>query len=228
MSGLPVEIRALTVRHGAVPALRGVDLTVAAGEFVAIVGHSGAGKTTLLRCVCGLPAEREGQVTVGGHAMTSPLEALARGVVHIPQGNGLARVLTALENVLVGLRAAGLTRDLERRALGALTSVGLGDSPMHLVEELSGGQQQRVAVARALAMPSTVLVADEPTSELDHASRAAVLELLRERTTQGVTVLMATHDVQAAARADRVVHLDDGVLVCEPGERHLTSQGTAR
>ena len=129
----------------------------------------------------------------------------------IPQGNGLAAMLTARENVLVPLLARGVApEDAPARAAAALDSVGLGEVFSHLVEELSGGQ--RVAVARALALDCLVLLADEPTSELDHTNREVVLRRLRARASQGAAVVMATHDPEAAAAADRVVHLDDGVL----------------
>ena len=129
----------------------------------------------------------------------------------IPQGNGLAAMLTARENVLVPLLARGVApEDAPARAAAALDSVGLGEVFSHLVEELSGGQ--RVAVARALALDCLVLLADEPTSELDHTNREVVLRRLRARASQGAAVVMATHDPEAAAAADRVVHLDDGAL----------------
>jgi putative ABC transport system ATP-binding protein len=132
-------------------------------------------------------------------------------VALIPQGNGLAAMLTARENVLVPLLARGVApEDAPARAAAALDSVGLGEVFSHLVEELSGGQ--RVAVARALALDCLVLLADEPTSELDHTNREVVLRRLRARASQGAAVVMATHDPEAAAAADRVVHLDDGAL----------------
>ena len=129
----------------------------------------------------------------------------------IPQGNGLAAMLTARENVLVPLLARGVApEDAPARAAAALDSVGLGEVFSHLVEELSGGQ--RVAVARALALDCLVLLADEPTSELDHTNREVVLRRLRARASQGAAVVMATHDPEAAAASARVVHLDDGAL----------------
>ena len=132
----------------------------------------------------------------------------------VPQGNGLAAVLSAHENVLMPLLARAVEPGAAAaRAAEALDAVGLGEIHAHLVEELSGGQQQRVAVARGLALASPVLLADEPTSELDHASRAVVLTLLRARAEAGAAVVMTTHDPEAAEAADHVVHLDDGVLV---------------
>lgn len=134
--------------------------------------------------------------------------------VLIPQGNGLASVLTAEENCLLPLVARGLPAKQARvRVRRALADVGLEESAGHLIEELSGGQQQRVAVARALASEPVVLLADEPTSELDHTNRERVLALLRGVAERGGTVVMATHDPEAALAADDVLHLDAGQVV---------------
>ena len=134
----------------------------------------------------------------------------------MPQGNGLAAVLTALENVMLPLLAASQApAAAHAAATAALASLGLGDSMNHLVEELSGGQQQRVAVARGLALGAPTLLTDEPTSELDHGNREVVLTLLRAHADAGNVVVMATHDPEAAAVADRVVRLDEGVLTVE-------------
>ena len=203
---------------GATTALDAVDLVVHPGELVAVTGHSGAGKSTLLSVVAGIVTPDAGEVLVdgrrvGGVVAAGVAEAVAAGVALIPQGNGLAAMLTARENVLVPLLARGVAAaHAPARADAALDAVGLGEVFSHLVEELSGGQQQRVAVARALALDCRVLLADEPTSELDHTNREVVLRLLRARASQGAAVVMATHDPEAAAAADRVVHLDDGVL----------------
>jgi len=208
-----VACTGLVVRFGATTALDGVDLVVRPGELVAVTGHSGAGKSTLLSVVAGIVTPDAGDVLVGGRPVAGVAEAVAAGVALIPQGNGLAAMLTARENVLVPLLARGVAAaHAPARADAALDAVGLGEVFSHLVEELSGGQQQRVAVARALALDCRVLLADEPTSELDHTNREVVLRLLRARASQGAAVVMATHDPEAAAAADRVVHLDDGVL----------------
>ncbi|GAA4395987.1 ABC transporter ATP-binding protein [Ornithinibacter aureus] len=213
-----VACTGLVVRFGATTALDGVDLVVRPGELVAVTGHSGAGKSTLLSVVAGIVTPDAGEVLVdgrrvGGVVAAGVAEAVAAGVALIPQGNGLAAMLTARENVLVPLLARGVAAaHAPARADAALDAVGLGEVFSHLVEELSGGQQQRVAVARALALDCRVLLADEPTSELDHTNREVVLRLLRARASQGAAVVMATHDPEAAAAADRVVHLDDGVL----------------
>ena len=213
-----VACTGLVVRFGATTALDGVDLVVRPGELVAVTGHSGAGKSTLLSVVAGIVTPDAGEVLVdgrrvGGVVAAGVAEAVAAGVALIPQGNGLAAMLTARENVLVPLLARGVAAaHAPARADAALDAVGLGEVFSHLVEELSGGQQQRVAVARALALDCLVLLADEPTSELDHTNREVVLRRLRARASQGAAVVMATHDPEAAAAADRVVHLDDGVL----------------
>lgn len=210
-----VDVTDVSVAYGEVRALRGVSLQARPGDFVAITGHSGAGKTTLINAIAGIVPLAAGQVDLGsgGGAARDPSE-----VAIIPQGNGLASVLTAYENVLAPLRARGhASRDAAERATEALASVGLGESGTHLVEELSGGQQQRAAVARGLAIDSAVLLADEPTSELDHDNRERILALLRARADAGGVVIMTTHDPEAADRADRVVELDDGEVVSAHG-----------
>ncbi len=215
----PVAVEGLGVRFGERPALRGVDLVARPGGITAVTGPSGAGKSTLLWSVAGAlsGATVEGTVRVGD-APVRPSggrsATLALGVGLLPQGNGLASVLTARENCLVPLLAAGVRADeAAQRVDEALAAVGLGESGGHLIEELSGGQQQRVAVARALAGRPAVLLADEPTSELDHVNRERVLELLHDLAGSGCTVLMATHDPEAAAQAAAEVHLDEGRVV---------------
>ncbi|KGN39294.1 ABC transporter ATP-binding protein [Knoellia subterranea] len=205
-----VVVREVVVNYGDVTALKGVSLTASAGEFVAITGHSGAGKTTLINAIGGIVPFAGGSVALGqnGHGPDPSAVAI------IPQGNGLASILTAYENVLAPLRARRVPADAAAsRAQDALASVGLGESGSHLVEELSGGQQQRAAVARGLALDATVLLADEPTSELDHDNRERVLGLLRAKADGGAIVIMTTHDPEAAERADRVIELDDGEVV---------------
>ncbi|EAP99875.1 putative ABC transporter ATP-binding protein [Janibacter sp. HTCC2649] len=206
-----VDVRAVTVTYGEVTALHAVSLVAAPGEFVAITGHSGAGKTTLINAIGGIVPLASGAIDLGrgsGHSLDPSAVAI------IPQGNGLASVLTAYENVLAPLRARGHDpKDAAARATQALVSVGLGESGTHLVEELSGGQQQRAAVARGLAIGARVLLADEPTSELDHDNRERVLDLMRAQADAGAIVIMTTHDPEAAARADRVIELDDGEVV---------------
>ncbi|MEO7268946.1 MAG: ATP-binding cassette domain-containing protein [Knoellia sp.] len=206
-----VDVRGAVVTYGEVHALRGVSLLAGPGEFVAITGHSGAGKTTLINAIGGVVSLAAGEIDLGrGSGVTRDPSAVAI----IPQGNGLASVLTAYENVLAPLRARGHDpRAAAARATEALASVGLGESGTHLVEELSGGQQQRAAVARGLAIGARVLLADEPTSELDHDNRERVLDLMRAQADAGAIVIMTTHDPEAAERADRVIELDDGEVV---------------
>lgn len=206
-----VDVRDVQVRYGDVVALRGVSFSARPGDFVAVTGHSGAGKTTVINAIAGIvePASGEIDLGAGRGSVRDP-----RAVAIIPQGNGLASVLTAYENVLAPLRARGYApAEAAERATAALASVGLGESGTHLVEELSGGQQQRAAVARGLAIESLVLLADEPTSELDHDNRERVLALLRARADAGGIVVMTTHDPEAAERADHVIELDDGEVV---------------
>lgn len=213
MSGTEVTVHGLHVRYADVHALRGVDLTVPPGHLVAVLGPSGAGKSTLLWSVAGAVRPHEGEVKVGGQAIVSRAAALEQGVVLIPQGNGLAGMLTALENITVPLVSQGVPGDQAReRALVALESVGLEESWNHLIEELSGGQQQRVAVARAIAAPSNVILADEPASDLDAVNRERVSTLLRDRADAGAAVLMTTHDPEVSAVADAVLHLDEGLF----------------
>jgi putative ABC transport system ATP-binding protein len=213
MTEAAVTCTGVVVRFGATTALGGVDLVVRAGELVAVTGHSGAGKTTLLSALAGILVPDEGTVHIRGRAVDGLEDAAAAGVAVVPQGNGLAAVLTAHENVLLPLLARGTDpATAPEIAAEALAAVGLAEQHGHLVEELSGGQQQRVAVARGLALAGPVLLADEPTSELDHTNREVVLALLRARADDGAAVVMATHDPEAAAAPDRVVHLDDGVV----------------
>ena len=213
MAEAAVSCTGVVVRFGTTTALSGVDLVVRTGELVAVTGHSGAGKSTLLSVLAGIVRPDEGTVHIRGHAVDDLEGAVAAGVCLVPQGNGLAAVLSAHENVLLPLLARGADPgDAPGLAAEALAAVGLADVHRHLVEELSGGQQQRVAVARGLALAGPVLLADEPTSELDHTNREVVLGLLRARADDGVAVVMTTHDPEAAAAADRVVHLDDGVV----------------
>ena len=191
--------------------LAGVDLHAVPGRMVAVTGPSGAGKTTLLWSLAGLVHPGRGQVEVDGAVPRNRDETSAAGVVLIPQDNALASVLTASENVIVPLLAVGVdAEEATLRTAGALDSVGLGGAGGQLIEELSGGQQQRVAVARGLAQQGAVVLADEPTSELDAVNRARVVLLLRAEADRGAAVVLATHDPDAAAECDAELHLDAG------------------
>jgi putative ABC transport system ATP-binding protein len=204
---------------GAYPALADVDLRVGRGELLAVVGKSGSGKSTLLHLVGGIDRPSQGEVRVAGTEVHSASEdALARwrgrtvGVVF--QFFQLLPTLTALENVILPMDFAGTRASRERRdhALALLERVGIADQADKLPAALSGGQQQRTAIARALANDPPLILADEPTGNLDSASAGAVLALLRELATSGTTVLVATHERDIAAVADRVVELQDGRL----------------
>ena len=208
-----VVARGVTVRYGDLVAVHDVDLVVPPGTLLALTGPSGAGKSSLLWAIAGAVTTAAGEVMVDDARVTDRSAGIRIGIALIPQGNGLAGVLTAHENVAFPLLATGTApADVATRAASSLADVGLAESGDHLVEELSGGQQQRVAVARGLAAETPVLLADEPTSELDHANRANVLGLLRARAAVGAVVVMATHDPEAAAVCDGEVRLDEGRL----------------
>jgi len=207
----------LTVPSAAGPVniLRGIALDIARGEAVGLVGPSGSGKTSLLMVLAGLERATAGRVSLDEQEITALNEdALARlrrekiGIVF--QAFHLIPTMTALENVAVPLELAGL-RDADARARAALEAVGLGHRLTHLPGQLSGGEQQRVALARAFAPEPALLLADEPTGNLDQATGQTVIDLLftlRRRT--GTTLLLITHDRDLAARCDRQVHLSDG------------------
>ncbi|MFC7497389.1 MULTISPECIES: ABC transporter ATP-binding protein [unclassified Nocardioides] len=211
-----LEARGLEVRYGhgdtQVVALHGVDLTVHPGRLLAVTGPSGAGKSTLLWALAGALRPDAGEVSLAGTSLTDRAQAASLGVVVVPQGNGLASSLTAAENVVVPLLSGRVPADEAARRTGhALGLVGLEESGNHLIEELSGGQQQRVALARAFAAEASVLLADEPTSDLDAANRERVMAVLRAEAQRGAVVVMATHDPEAAEQTDGELHLDEGV-----------------
>lgn len=204
----------------AVHALRGVSFTAQRGELIALKGRSGSGKTTLLNLVGGLDLPDAGQIVVDGTDLAAlgenGLLALRRDRVgFIFQSFGLLPILTAAENVGVPLRLRKADpREREERVALLLALVGLGDHAAQRPGELSGGQQQRVAIARALANRPALLIADEPTGQLDAETGLAVMELLRAVVrSEGVTALVATHDAQLLGLADRVLELADGHLV---------------
>jgi putative ABC transport system ATP-binding protein len=199
-----------------VRALRGVDLTITSGEFVALIGPSGCGKSTLLNLVAGLDTPDEGEITVAGEEVTGRSEDdLARlrrrhiGLVF--QFFNLLEGMTVLENVALPAVIAGRRRKMaETRARDLLDLLGISDKASAVPGVLSGGQRQRLAIARALANEPTLLLADEPTGALDSAGGDEVIELLRRLHTGGQTIAMVTHDAGVAAAAGRVVRMRDG------------------
>ena len=211
--------RTFTADLTPVRALRGVDLAVGQGEFLAVMGPSGCGKSTLLNLIAGLDAPTDGEVVLAGESLAGRDEdELARirrrHVGMVFQFYNLLEGMTAVENVALAALAAGVPRRrAERRALELLDLLGLADKAAAYSGPLSGGQRQRLAIARALANRPTVLLADEPTGALDSAGGAEVLELFRALHADGQTILLVTHDAQVAAAAERVVHLHDGRLL---------------
>jgi putative ABC transport system ATP-binding protein len=204
----------------AVHAVRGVSLTARRGELVAIRGRSGAGKTTLLNLIGGLDRPDDGRVTVAGRDVTAAsdreLLALRRDTIgFVFQSFGLISILSAAENVGVPMRLAKLpARERDERVAMLLELVGLGGHAAQRPGELSGGQQQRVAIARALANDPDLLIADEPTGQLDSETGRSIMDLLRALAhTRGMTALVATHDPAMLDLADRVLTLRDGRLV---------------
>ncbi len=208
---------------GEVNILRGLDLAVGAGESVAVVGPSGSGKSTMMMVIAGLERPTEGSVRVAGHALTGMSEdalALFRrthvGIVF--QLFHLIPTMTALENVAVPLEFAGRT-DAFAAAAESLAAVGLEHRLAHYPGQLSGGEQQRVALARAFVAEPALLLADEPTGNLDATTGGGIVDLLFElRAKRGSTLILITHDVELAQRCDRVVRLIDGRIVGEAAE----------
>ena len=203
-----------------IPVLRNISLEIASGDFVALMGPSGSGKTTLLNLIAGIDRPTEGSVTVAGTDLTELNESelaawRAQHVGFIFQFYNLIPVLTAVENVELPLLLSGLPKP-ERRAHAeaALAIVGLADRMDHYPRQLSGGQEQRVAIARAIVTDPTILVADEPTGDLDKNSADEVLGLM-DRLNREIakTILMVTHDPHAAERARSIRRLDKGELV---------------
>jgi putative ABC transport system ATP-binding protein len=209
-----------------------LNLEIERGDFVALMGPSGSGKTTLLHLLAGIDRPTSGRVVVDGVEVSAlPNRALARWrnahLGFVFQQYNLVPVLTAFENVELPLLLLKLSREERRRKVAvALEAVGLSDRAEHLPRELSGGQQQRTAVARAIVAGPSLLLADEPTGNLDAKAADAVLELLRTLHGRfGQTLVMVTHDPRAAAVAARVVHLDKGRLT---GDERVGSAEEAR
>jgi len=209
-----------------VPALRGVDLTVKKGEFVAIMGPSGSGKSTLLHLISGLDRPSGGDVMLAGQRLSDlDDEALSilrrRKVGFVFQTFNLIPMLTARENVMLPLLVDGRDPDqAQERMENLLQLVLIADRKDHKPDQLSGGQQQRVAIARALITKPDIVMADEPTGNLDTKSGTVVLDLLRRvREGSGTSIVMVTHDPRSSSYADRVVYLRDGKVIDESYNR---------
>ena len=203
-----------------IPVLVDIDLDVPAGDYIALMGPSGSGKSTLLNLIAGIDKPSSGEIRVGGVDIARLSDAdladwRAAHVGFIFQFYNLMPVLTAFQNVELPLLLADLSRRERRERVDlALSLVGLDDRADHKPGELSGGQQQRVAIARALITDPTLIVADEPTGDLDRATGEEILELLgRLNAELGKTIIMVTHDPKAAEKARRIVHLEKGLLV---------------
>jgi ABC-type lipoprotein export system ATPase subunit len=224
-----IRVRAVTriyrIDSRQIPALRGVDLSIGPGKMVALRGRSGSGKTTLLNCIGGLDRPTSGEVWFEGTNVTHLSEGkwvdLRRHRIgFVFQSHALLATYTAWENVDLMLRLAGLKRrQRQERTEEVLTLMGLSKWREHRTFELSGGQQQRVAIARAIAPHPSLILADEPTGELDTATGQQILHLFRRIADQdGTTVLIATHDLAVDAFADIVYHLQDGRIVDRQGQ----------
>lgn len=206
-------------------ALNNVDLMIDAGEFVAVQGKSGAGKSTLVNMITGIGKPSQGQVRVGSHMIHEMSEAeTARwrgqnaGVVF--QSFQLMPMLTCAQNVMLPMDFANLYRspkERRERAIHLLDQVGIADQADKLPSAVSGGQRQRVAIARALANDPSFLAADEPTGNLDSKTADAVFQVFLKLVSQGVTILMVTHDRELASRCSRVVFISDGKIIDAPG-----------
>jgi len=214
-----------------IPVLKDVNLKIPEGEFVSLMGPSGSGKTTLLNLIAGIDQPTHGRIVIGGTdiakiSQTELARWRSRTVGFIFQLYNLLPVLTAFENVELPLLLTPLKKAERRRHVEtALNIVGLADRMDHYPRQLSGGQEQRVAIARAVVSDPAILVADEPTGDLDATSGAEILTLLNRLNEEfGKTIVMVTHDPKAAGRAHRMVHLDKGVLHAD----ELTETGTLR
>lgn len=215
-----IEVRNIVKRFGSLEVLHGVSLDIADREIVSIVGQSGAGKTTLLQIIGSLLKADSGEVTIDGVALSSlgddALSAFRNSHIgFIFQSYQLLPEFTALENVMMPILIAGGKRsDAELRARELLMMVGMSHREEHKPEALSGGEQQRVAIARALMMRPSVVLADEPTGNLDSSTREEIERLFTElRDSTGQTFVIVTHDEALAAKSDRVIHMRDGRIL---------------
>jgi putative ABC transport system ATP-binding protein len=209
----PVHADGISYARGGRPILQSLSLRAQPGQILGVVGPSGSGKSTLLALLAGFDRPDSGRVYVRGVELTGVPPYLGS----VLQGYGLIGVLTAIENVQIPLQARRLPRDqVRQRARRALAAVGTDLVDRHLVDELSGGQQQRVALARALVTGPSLLIADEPTAELDHDSKHRVLGLLRRAADNGATVIIATHDPDVADACDQLLRLGELLTPDDP------------
>jgi putative ABC transport system ATP-binding protein len=218
-----IELRQLIKGYhtpaGNMPALRGVDLTVAPGEFIAVVGKSGAGKSTLVNMITGIDRPDSGEILIAGtevHHLSEDARARWRGLNLgvVFQFFQLLPSINLIKNVTIPMEFCGVYTPKQRRerALHILEAVGLAEHVHKRPSEISGGQQQRVAIARALANDPPVLVADEPTGNLDSRTSDEIMDLFAEMVAQGKTLLIVTHDKNVAERAARQVRISDGLI----------------
>ena len=228
IEGVSKEYRRASLK---IPVLDDINLTVPQGEYLALMGPSGSGKTTLLNLIAGIDQPTSGQIVIGGRVISTISQSeLAKWrsntIGFIFQLYNLLPVLTAYENVELPLLLTKLSKKERRRHVEtALSIVNLTDRMAHYPRQLSGGQEQRVAIARAIVSDPAILVADEPTGDLDAKSAEEILLLLNRLNAEfGKTIVMVTHDPKAAGRAHRMVHLDKGVLHAD----ELTETGTLR
>ena len=204
-----------------VRALDGVDLTICEKEFVAIIGHSGSGKSTLMNMLGCLDVPTTGTYTLHGIDVSDMdddelSDVRNREIGFIFQGFNLIQNLTAVENVTLPLIYRGVgKKEREQLALNALEKVGLANRLDHKPAQMSGGQQQRVAIARAIAQAPPIILADEPTGNLDSGSTKEIMQILRELHSEGRTVILITHDNEIAEQADRVITIRDGKIVSD-------------
>ena len=210
-----LELQGISVAYGDLFALKEIDLTVEQGEWLAIMGPSGSGKTTMMNLIGCMAKPTSGQVLLAGKDISKESE---RGLTQIRRDQiglifqqfHLVTYLSALENVMVAQYYHSMPDEAE--ALEALRRVGLADRAKHLPSQLSGGEQQRVCIARALINYPKIILADEPTGNLDQGNEAIVLEILRELHRSGTTIIVVTHDQEVADQADRTVVLEHGVI----------------
>jgi putative ABC transport system ATP-binding protein len=222
-----IDVRGLVhdypIGDAAIHALRGVSFSVGAGELVAIMGPSGSGKSTLMHLIGCLDTPTSGTVRIAGEDVSELNEAeLAiirnRRIGFVFQGFNLIPRISILENVTTPLLYAGVTHRRRReRAAEVLEKVGLGARLLHRSVQLSGGQQQRVAIARALVTDPLIILADEPTGNLDTATGNAILELFKAVNTAGTTVIIVTHDAEVSSVCRRVIHIRDGLIETDSG-----------